>query len=207
MNRPALVLFDLDEVLAEYRHPPRIARLAQDTGTTPEAVNAALFESGLEAAADRGELDGPQTLAELSRRLGAEVTLEHWISARRVAMKAHEPVLALAHAIARHARVAILSNNGLLLREHLQAMCPPLFPLFADAVFVSAQFRRGKPDPQVYLDCLAELGVTAAEALFVDDKAANAEGARAAGLPAHHFTGADGLAATLRAHHLLEPSP
>lgn len=200
MNRPALVLFDLDEVLVGYDHAARIAHLAQATGTTPEATHDALYASGLERDADRGLFDGAQTLAEFSRRLGADVALGDWVAARRAAMQPRPEVLALAHAAARHARVAILTNNGLLLRDHLHAMHPPLFPLFAGRVFCSAQFRLSKPDPAIYRACLAELDVAPADALFIDDKADNAKGARKAGLHAHHFTGADGLRAALRDH-------
>lgn len=200
MSRPALVLFDLDEVLVGYDHAARVAHLAQATGTTPEAAHDALYTSGLERDADRGLLDGAQTLAEFSRRLGAGVALDDWIAARRAAMQPRPEVLALAASAARHAQVAILTNNGLLLRDHLPAMHPPLFPLFDGRVFCSAQFRLSKPDPGIYRACLDALGITPAQALFIDDKAENAKGARKAGLRAHHFTGADGLRAALRDH-------
>ncbi len=200
MSRPALVLFDLDEVLVGYDHAARVAHLARATGTSAEAAHEALYTSGFERDADRGLFDGPQTLAEFSRRLGADVTLEVWIAARRAAMQPRPDVQAIARAAARQAQVAILTNNGLLLRDHLHAMHPPLFPLFAGRVFCSAQFRLSKPDPAIYRACLAELDVAPADALFIDDKADNAKGARKAGLHAHHFTGADGLRAALREH-------
>ncbi len=206
MNRPALVLFDLDDVLAGYDHAARIAHLAGATGTPPERVHDALYTSGFERDADRGLFDGPRTLVEFSRRLGAEVTLAHWIAARRAAMQPRPEVLAIAGAIARDAQVAILTNNGLLLRDHLHAMHPPLFPLFAGRVFCSAQFRLSKPDPAIYRACLDDLGIAPADALFIDDKAENAKGARKAGLRAHHFTGAEGLRAALRDHGFEEPS-
>lgn len=206
MNRPTLVLFDLDEVLVGYDHGARVAHLAQATGTSAEAVHAALYISGFERDADRGLFDGPQTLAEFSRRLGAPVALQHWIDARRAAMQPRPDVLALAHAAARQARVAILTNNGLLLREHLAQMHPPLFPLFSGRVFCSAQFRLSKPDPAIFRACLAALEVAPADALFIDDKADNAKGARKAGLQAHHYTGIDGLRAALREHGIEEPA-
>ena len=40
--------------------------------------------------------------------------------------------------------------------------------------------------------------IAPADALFIDDKAANAEGAREAGLLAHHFTDIPGLRNALR---------
>lgn len=204
MSRPALVLFDLDDVLVGYDHARRLATLAERTGATPAIAHRALFAAGVEKAADQGVLDIPGTLAALSRELGSPVTLDDWIAARAAAMSARPEVLALARAAADMVEVAILTNNGLLLRDHLEQMHPPLFPLFRDRVFCSAQFGRSKPDPAIYRDCLAVLGVAPGEALFIDDKVANANGARAAGLKAHHYQGSSGLRSALTTHRLLE---
>lgn len=204
MSRPALVLFDLDDVLVGYDHAVRLAALSSRTGIAPKDVHRALFTAGVEKSADEGGLDVEGTLAALSAELGAPVSLDDWIASRAEAMSARPEVLALAHAAAGVAQVAILTNNGLLLRDHLERMHPPLFPLFAGRVFCSAQFGRRKPDPAIFLDCLALLGVPPADALFIDDKVANANGARAAGLRAHHYQGTYGLRSALTTHRLLE---
>lgn len=206
MSAPALVLFDLDDVLVRYSHAERIGTMARRTGTTPEAVHRALFESGVELAADRGQLDVPGTLMAFAGALGTPVTLDDWIHSRGAGMTPIAEVQRLAKQVSARAQVAILTNNGLLLRDYLGQMHPSLFPLFAGRVFCSAQFRRSKPDPDIYRDCLSALGVPAADTLFIDDKAANADGARSAGLKAHHFRDADGLRAELLALDLLEPA-
>lgn len=199
---PAVVLFDLDGVLAHYDHARRLQLLAKPSGASVEAVSRALFESGLERDADLGLHDAQGQVDEFARRLGTPVSLDDCIAARRASMRADAAMLALAARIARHARVAILTNNNLLLRDHLPAICPPLFPLFDDRVFCSAQFRLAKPDPAIFLQCLGQLGATPAQALFIDDKAENAEGARRAGLRAHHYTGMPALQAWLHGHGL-----
>ena len=51
----------------------------------------------------------------------------------------------------------------------------------------SAEVRLVKPDPAIYRHSLDGLGVAASEALFVDDRAANVEGARAVGMFAIQF--------------------
>src|SRR6266849_1860223 len=51
----------------------------------------------------------------------------------------------------------------------------------------SAEVRLVKPDPAIYRHSLDGLGVQASEALFVDDKAQNIEGARAVGMLAIQF--------------------
>jgi HAD superfamily hydrolase (TIGR01509 family) len=197
MNRPALVLFDLDGVLAHYRHDVRVNTLAQRTGAHPAQVEAQLFGSGLEYASDLGDFDTDGHVAELAARLDRAVTLEDCLAARAAAMTADDAVLEIAAAVADVAAVAILTNNGLMLRDHLAALCPPLFPLFAGRVFCSAQYRVAKPDPAVFHACLADLGIAAGATLFIDDKPENIDGARRAGLHAHHFTGAPALRAEL----------
>lgn len=202
MPRPALVLFDLDGVLAHYDHGPRIRTLAERTGCTFEAVATELFDSGLERAADLGDYDAEGQMQELSRRLGVPVTVQDGIAARAASMVADATTLDLARGL--RAEIAILTNNGLLLRDHLAGICPPLFPLFEGRVFCSAQFRLAKPDPEIYRRCVAALGFRPEQTLFIDDKSANADGARSAGLKAFHFRHAEGLRAELRALDLLE---
>ncbi|MCY7355467.1 MAG: hypothetical protein LH470_10415 [Lysobacter sp.] len=119
MTTPACVLFDLDGVLAHYDHDTRVRLLAVRSGTTDAAVNAALFDSGLERDADLGRYDAEQQASELSRRLGAPVTLADCVDARAVSMTADDAMLTLAMHVSRRATVAILSNNGWLVRDHL----------------------------------------------------------------------------------------
>lgn len=196
-DAPAVVLFDLDGVLAHYDHAPRLQLLAQRSGASVEAVSQALFESGLERDADLGLYDAQGQVEEFARRLGLAVSLDDCIAARRVATRAADDVLALAKRVARRAQVAILTNNNLLLRDHLAAICPPLFPLFAGRVFCSAQFKLAKPDPAIFQRCLAALGATPGQALFIDDKRENADGARRAGLRAHYYRDLPTLLAAL----------
>jgi len=207
MSAPRLVLFDLDGVLAHYDHAPRLRVLAERTRSSEEAVARALFESGLERDADLGLYDAQGHADELARRLGAPVVPADLVAARAAAMTANAGVLALAHQVARKARVAILTNNNLLLRDNLDVICPPLFPLFDQRVFCSAQFRLGKPDPRVFLLCLELLGTPPEACFFIDDKPENPEGARAAGLSAHHYLNDTLLRVELFQRGLLEDRP
>ena len=207
MSAPTLVLFDLDDVLAHYDHAPRLRVLAERTGTSERAIVRALFESGLEQEADLGLHDAQGHADQLAIRLGSPVVPADLIAARAAAMTANVNVVALAHQVSRKARVAILTNNNLLLRDNLAAICPPLFPLFEQRVFCSAQFKLGKPDPQVFLRCLQALDTPPAECFFIDDKPENPEGARAAGLSAHHYLNDTLLRADLLQRGLLEDRP
>lgn len=206
MRRPALVLFDLDGVLVHYEHAPRVRVLAERCGARPEAVSAALFDSGLEREADLGRIDTDGLLATLSAALGVPVGLEDCLAARAAAMLPMPGTTALLEQLAGAAQLAVLTNNGLMLRDHFATICPALAPFFEGRVFCSAQFALAKPQPDIYRRCLAELGVAPADALFFDDKPDNAKGARRAGLMAHTYRSPAGLRAHLAEHHLLEPT-
>ena len=56
-----------------------------------------------------------------------------------------------------------------------------------------------KPDQHIYELLCRRHGLAAADCLFIDDSAANVEGARAAGMRAHHFSKPETLRAELKA--------
>ena len=207
MKRPACVLFDLDHTLVHYDHAVRVQVLAERCGVDADRVMDALTHSGLERDSDLGLFDAEGHARELSRRLGVPASLGDCIAARAASMSPIAETLALANGIARNARVAILTNNGLMVRDHLHALCPALSPLFDGRVFCSAEFGVGKPDPAIFLRSAERLGLSPAAILFIDDKSANAEAARAAGMDALHYGGPQALRISLRERGLLEDTP
>ena len=76
------------------------------------------------------------------------------------------------------------------------------FRRFRDIV-VSGEEKLLKPDPEIYFRSLRRFGLQPHEALFIDDRQINVEGAEAVGMHAHLFTGADELRARLKAEGLL----
>ena len=76
------------------------------------------------------------------------------------------------------------------------------FRRFRDIV-VSGEEKLLKPDPALYFLALDRFGLRPAEALFIDDRAINVEGARAVGMHAHLFTTAEDLRARLEDEGLL----
>ncbi|WP_298669199.1 HAD family phosphatase [uncultured Sphingomonas sp.] len=73
-----------------------------------------------------------------------------------------------------------------------------LFDRFRDIV-VSGEERLMKPDAAIYRLSLDRFGIDAADAVFVDDRQANVDGAAAVGMHALLFTDAERLRADLRA--------
>ncbi len=87
---------------------------------------------------------------------------------------------------ARGVPVVILSNE---LELFLGRRAMETLTVFGDvdAVIDATATRIFKPDARAFALALAAAGVSAPEALFVDDQPLNVEGARAAGLAALHF--------------------
>lgn len=83
-------------------------------------------------------------------------------------------------------RLAILSNElDLFYGADFRQKLPFLkdFDVIHDATYTKIL----KPDPRAYQAVLADLGLPAADCLFIDDQARNIAGANAFGLQTHHF--------------------
>src|SRR5580692_301672 len=87
-------------------------------------------------------------------------------------------------------RLALLSNAGPDFGSYFRH--GPLGDFFA-ACYVSGELNLLKPHQEIYRHVLDEQGVSAADAVFVDNKESNVRGAEALGMTGHVFTGAPGL--------------
>ncbi len=83
-------------------------------------------------------------------------------------------------------RTAILSNLPSALGEALRATPGFLDPF--DHVTFSYELKLVKPQAAIYLDAIRGVGVPPSEALFLDDKAENVEGALAVGLQSELYS-------------------
>jgi HAD superfamily hydrolase (TIGR01509 family) len=194
-----LVLFDMAGVLCRYEKAKRIAVLSRMSGMTPDAIDAAIWGSGFEDAGDAGAMDAAAYLRGFGEAIGYPLTLAEWTEAKAASLTPDATMLDLAQQVAAKSRVAVLTNNGLLVRDQIDVLFPALRPIFGDAIRVSAEFGARKPDAQAFLGCLAALGAAPGETLFIDDSAANVTGAEHAGLHAHHFEGQQALEVLLQA--------
>jgi putative hydrolase of the HAD superfamily len=83
-------------------------------------------------------------------------------------------------------RTAILSNLPRSLGETLRATPGFLDPF--DHVTFSYELKVAKPEAAIYRDAIRGVGVPPSEALFLDDRPENVEGARAVGLQAEVYS-------------------
>ena len=113
-----------------------------------------------------------------------------------------EAVAAIEAAHAAGCRLGVLSNEldlfyGVDFRQRLPLL--QRFHAIVDATHTGIL----KPDSRAYTACLSELGVEAADAVFVDDQLRNIEGARRCGLQVVHFDVCEPGASYARALELL----
>ena len=81
--------------------------------------------------------------------------------------------------------LGLLTNSFVEFREHLESRID--FSMF-DVVVDSSEVGHRKPEPAIYELTTTRLGVEASEILYLDDFAANLEGAKAAGWQTIHVT-------------------
>ena len=139
----------MDGVLCRYRLDARLEYLSRLCGRTANEIRAAIWTSGFEDRADAGELSAEAYLAGFGERIGMALTREQWVAARRGAMSPDPAMLDLVRRLGAQLPVALLTNNGFLLRETLPALAPELPPLFGNRVFIAAELGARKPDPAV----------------------------------------------------------
>ncbi|WP_248310371.1 HAD-IA family hydrolase [Bosea sp. 117] len=196
-RRPRLVIFDMDDVLVRYLTEERRAAMGAPAGLTAEQVAERVWDSGIEDAGDIGALTPEAYLAAIGEALGIPFSRADWLRTRRLATLEDAAATALARAVGARTRVALLTNNGLLMKQHFDDIVPWLRPIFGPAMHVAAEFRTKKPDPDIFRRLVALHGVAPEDAVMIDDKPGHVAGARAAGLGGHHFRATDELAAYL----------
>jgi HAD superfamily hydrolase (TIGR01509 family) len=193
------VLFDLGGVLCRFLPERRLAALAADCGLPQEEVRARIWESGIDAACDRGVYTATEMYEQVRGRLGLRLDEPAFRAAWALAFEPDPAVLALIDAIAPTRRIALLTDNGPVLRDAM----PDLFPEIArrlDPMLFSCDLGACKPSPTIFARALDRLGERPERVLFVDDSPAAVAGACAAGLTAVRYTDVVALQRSLRAH-------
>ncbi|MDP7548685.1 MAG: HAD family phosphatase [Alphaproteobacteria bacterium] len=198
-----LVIFDMDDVLCRYDFARRLACLAEVTGLEAAFIEAAIFGSGFDELGDRGRYTAEEYLQQFSAHLGVAVSRQDWLWARRQSIAPDAAVLALAETVRAQVPVAMLTNNGPVLREGLGEVFPQAAELFGERAIFSCQLASSKAEPAIFHAVLEILDGQPDSTLFIDDSETYIASAHGAGLRTHHFSGIDALAGTLRSFNLI----
>lgn len=181
------IIFDLGGVLVRTEDPRPRAEFAAQWGVTPEELEYLVLEGPKGTEAQLGYLHPRELWRYVAEELGIpdpdpEAMERAFWGGDRLDMTL---VDLIKHLRTRY-QVGLLSNAWITLREWLEHHTP-LAGLFHSMV-ISAEVHLMKPDPRIYARILGELGVLPHEAVFIDDRPENVEGARRVGMHAFRFT-------------------
>jgi 2-haloacid dehalogenase len=202
-ERASAVVFDVGNVLYGWDPEAFLARQIPED----ERRLAFIADTGLWEWHDR--LDGGRPFEEAAAELSEKFPdYAAYIAAwgARFGETITDPVPgvhALVEALdARGVPLFAITNFSADFWKPVRAREEAFFRRFRDIV-VSGEEKLLKPDPALYFRALDRFGLKPHEALFVDDRKINVEGARAVGMHAHLFTTAEKLRARLEAEGLL----
>jgi epoxide hydrolase-like predicted phosphatase len=182
------LITDFGGVLMRTRTSESRRALERHLGLPSNTIEARVFDSELSRKAMRGEaseeavwhaLEGELDLPRFGmtwQNLQDEFFAEDFLD---------EELMALIRGVRPGLKTGLISNAWDGLREVLHARVP-ITDAF-DVLVISAEERIAKPDPRIYHLALQRLGVSANEAIFLDDFIENIQAANALGLIGVHF--------------------
>jgi 2-haloacid dehalogenase len=195
---PSVVVFDIGNVLLDW-DPRHLYRKLFDDHARMERFLAEVCNPAWNIEQDRGRLfrDAVAELVAVHPHHEAEIRAfdERWVET--VSGPIQGSVDLLAELQAKGIPTYAITNFSAEKFVDAQRAWPFL-ESFID-VIVSGEHRVLKPDPAIYRLLLDGNGLTAEACVFIDDSVKNVAGARAVGMHALHFTGADALRADLKA--------
>jgi len=179
------VILDYGEVLCYSPTPEEWARMASSFGVDPVSFRKLWDRNRLRY--DRGDLSPEAYWSDVAKDAGMQLAPEQLPLLRQwdVEMWAHEnPVMVewLKQIHSSGTRTGLLSNMPHDMIRHVRQSFAWLE--YFDHQTFSAEVGLIKPDAAIYQRSLRGVEVRASEALFVDDKEPNVQGARAVGMRA-----------------------
>jgi putative hydrolase of the HAD superfamily len=193
------VILDYGEVLCYSPSADEWGRMARVFGVDPLTFRKLWERNRLRY--DRGDLSPEAYWAELAKDAGGPLAPEQLPRLRQwdLEMWAHDsPVLVewLKQIHSAGIKTGLLSNMPHDMIHHVRQKFTWL--KYFDHQTFSAEVSLIKPDPAIYNHSLGGVGVAASEALFVDDKEPNVQGARSVGIHALQFSSVEKFAEDLK---------
>src|SRR3954463_1771525 len=185
--RPAVVVFDLGGVLAEFGGVERMRVLAGVDDD--EELWRRWLTCDWVRRFERGACSAEDFAAGVVDDWGLALTGDAFLAEFREWLVGPLPGAEdlVAQTRATGVTVAVLSNTN---KVHWEAGAGrwPLVGMF-DRAFLSFEVGMVKPDPEIFQRVIEDLDVDAEQVLFLDDNRINVDAARAAGLPAERAGG------------------
>lgn len=192
---PRFIYLDLGNVIALFDRERAARNMARVAGITPAAAHAAMFEGGLQARLERGEIDWGEFHGLFSAATASSSDRAELAEAASDMFTLNVAMLPVIAAIERSGcRTGILSNTCAPHWEHLVRKRFAVLPGRFGVTVLSHEVGAMKPERRIYDVAAARAGVPAEEIFFTDDVAEHVDAARSAGWDAEVFTSAHDLA-------------
>jgi len=199
--QPAIkvVFFDIGGVLVDLRIDHVLASMAQLTGRPSQAIERHM-EGAAYYAFERGEIRFDDYFQSVAKALDGEGHLNRdnfeqvWLSV----LGEETPVAGYLAPLRVQAKVWLLTNTNHIhmpyLEEHYSFMGK------VDGIVASCRVGCRKPEREIYERALGLTQCAPQEALFIDDRQDNVEGANELGIHAHQYTNDKNLRTFLTGH-------
>jgi 2-haloacid dehalogenase len=203
-GRPRAVVFDIGNVLVDWRPERLYARLIPDAAERARFLGEICTHAWNEGF-DRGAPMPEGVEAHAARHPGHAALIRAWWAdwPEMFGPEISGAVACLRALKARGVPVFGLTNFAAETFAIAQARHPVLTEF--DLCVVSAHERAIKPEPGIYAILEARCGLPPEALFFTDDRPENVAAAEARGWRGHVFAGAAGLAEALAGHGLLPP--
>lgn len=187
-----LFIFDMDNVLYDYHWRTRMEALTAVTGHSFQELRSRWWHDDGEWSAEAGNPDtGVEYLQRVNDAFGSSIPRSDWLAMRKAAMTFRPEVTDAVAFAAEFGQVTLLTNNGILIGEHLSEIAPELVSYFGEHLFATAHYGARKPDPLVFERVLERYEVAGTETFFVDDSPENLRGAQTHGITTQWFSPTD----------------
>jgi len=194
MSAIDFIYFDLGNVILNFDHDIGCQQISDVSGVTPNAVRAALFESGLEVRFEKGLIDSNQFHEEFCRLTDSRPSKGQFLIA---ASNIFSPNLAVFPLItqlrASGFPIGVLSNTCQAHWDYVQSRFLILRDFFTPYI-LSYEVRSLKPDAKIFDRAIELAGCQNQKCFFVDDKPENVDSAKTAGMDAVLYRSVPALA-------------
>jgi len=196
-----LVLFDLGGVVVDVDLSWSREAWATTTGTSHADFDRVFLNSGVKDRIDRGQMSESEALATIRRLHGGPIEDQHIRNCWTACLRTRPTSTQLVHAVSQRAPCAVLSNTDPIHSAWIEEQSE-----IRGAItrwFYSYQCGSMKPEPQIFLVALQELGVPAEEAVLIDDRSENVAAAQQLGMDTIHYTSFESVCTALAERDLI----
>ena len=192
------IIFDLGNVIAFFDHRRALEKLRPFSPLSVEEMYASVYAGDLEDRIERGLLTPPTFLRDVHKLWKLRCDVEFLGHVLGNIFWANPETCDLVPRLSERYRILLGSNTIELHARRFLKQFAGVFKHFHHLV-LSYEIGLRKPDADFYHTCLRYANAKTGDCVFIDDLAANVEGARNFGFHAIHYQPNAGLAGQLAA--------